>query len=170
MLHRRLRRLDALSAQRIHANDIPKLIRAIEIAVRGRGRASAQPAPQPIEGFHIRKVGLFPPRAELYARLDKRCEQMFEHGLIEECQSILARGYPASVKPFESIGYAQAMQVLAGTISREDAIADMQMQTRRYAKRQMTWFRRERDLHQLEGFGSEPHIRAAALEWVAAVR
>jgi tRNA dimethylallyltransferase len=167
VLHRLLRRIDRLSAVRIHAHDTPKLIRAIEIARKGASAKSAQTPAQPLEGFRIRKVGLFPPREQLYQNIEQRCEQMFSGGLVEECQSILERGIPPTVKPFEAIGYAQAMRVIAGTLLVPEALAETKMQTRRYAKRQTTWFRREHGLFRIEGFGSEAASQERAHEWLA---
>ena len=169
VLFRLLRRVDPPSAARIHANDRPKLIRAIEIGWSGPGTASTQPERTPLEGFTICKIGLFPPRDELYRRLDRSCEAMFAHGLIEECESILARGYAASAKPFEAIGYVQALAVIEGKLSRQDALADMQMQTRRYAKRQLTWFRRDPGVHRVEGFGSDAATQQAALRIIGEI-
>jgi tRNA dimethylallyltransferase len=91
---------------------------------------------------------------------------MFENGIIDETQSILDRGFPADSKPFESIGYKQALQVIRGQLSVSQAIYHARMETRRYAKRQMTWFRREPDLEIFKGFGDDPAIQAVVLERV----
>ena len=88
---------------------------------------------------------------------------MFEHGLVEEVRRILALGFPPACKPFESHGYKQAMQLIEGELSPRDAVFYAQRNTRHYAKRQITWFRRERELQWLKGFGDAPHIRQAAL-------
>ena len=167
VLHRLLRRLDRASALRIHSNDIPKLIRAIEIAQKGGFAKSAQAPAQPLEGFRVRKIGLFPPREQLYQNIEQRCEQMFRVGLVEECRAILGRSIPRTAKPFEAIGYAQALRVIEGTLTVAEALDDTKMQTRRYAKRQATWFRREPGLFRIEGFGSEAVSQQRAREWLA---
>jgi tRNA dimethylallyltransferase len=103
----------------------------------------------------------------LYYKLDQRTEQMFRIGLVEETQSILARGFPASVKPFESHGYRQALQMLNGELSFKDAVFYAQRNTRRYAKRQMTWFRQEACMEWHAGFGDEARIEQAVLDRVS---
>lgn len=162
-LHRLLRRLDAASASRIHANDVPKVTRALEIRLRGAHPASEQPPRDALTGFRVLKIGLLPPREELYQRLDRRCEAMFEQGLVEETAAILALGYDRGLKPFESLGYKQALAVLEGRMTRDAALAETQQQTRRYAKRQMTWLRGEAGLCQLAIFGDDPAALPAVL-------
>lgn len=165
-LHRMLRRLDRESAARIHANDTPKLIRALEVCLRARRPMSElfreTKGAGRLEGFRPIKIGLDPPRRLLYERINRRAETMFRAGLIEEVQAILARGVPPTAKPFQSHGYREALEVLAGRLTVEQAIATTQLRGRRYAKRQMTWFRREKDLHWLPGFGSDPAARSEA--------
>ena len=167
-LHRILRRLDRTAADRIHANDHNKLIRAIEICllarrpateIFGRGRA-------PLEGFHILKIALNPPRAALHARIATRTRAMFEGGLVEEVQRLLQSGVPKGAKAFESIGYKQALEVLNGTMSREQAIELTTIATRQYAKRQCTWYRQEDNLHRISGFGGESEVLTLARELV----
>jgi tRNA dimethylallyltransferase len=165
-LHRLLRRLDPPSAARIHANDVPKVIRALEIFLKSAAPASAQPPRDALTGFRVLKIGLLPPREQLYGRLDGRCQSMFDQGLVEEAAGILAMGYSRELKPFEALGYAQALTVLDGRLSMAEAVAETQLRTRRYAKRQMTWFRREAGLHVVRGFGGDAETGAAALELV----
>jgi tRNA dimethylallyltransferase len=168
-LHRILRRLDPKTAARIHPNDLPKTIRAVEICLATRQSASEVFAAgrDALEGFRVLKIGLFPDRDQLYKRLETRMERMFEAGLIEETQSILARGYPTTCKPFESIGYKEAMQAIRGEITPRDALFYARRETRRYAKRQMTWFRQEPNLEVFHGFGDDPAVAAAVTERVA---
>lgn len=109
------------------------------------------------------KLGLNPPRAELYAKLNQRSASMFEHGLLQETQALLDSGIPLCSKPLQSLGYRQAVQVLEGVYTVERAIEECQIKTRQYAKRQLTWFRSEPDLHWLPGFGSEPDTQQKAL-------
>ena len=155
-LHRLLQRLDPASAQRIHANDAPKLIRAIEICLATRRPLSATLADQkiardPLTGFRLLRIGLNPPRPALYDRLNQRCAAMFADGLVDETRDLLARFGP--IKALDSLGYRQALAVLAGTSSLKAAIEAAQQGHRNYAKRQLTWFRREPEVHWIEGFG-----------------
>ena len=105
-LHRFLRKQDPAAADRIHPNDHQKLIRAIEIV--GQGNA----AQQGLEGFRVLKIGLNPHRAALYEKLNQRCRWMFENGLLEETQALLASGIPPSAKALATLGYRQAVSVL----------------------------------------------------------
>lgn len=164
-LHRVLGRFDPAAAARIHANDLPKLTRAVEICLlAGKQASSVQAIPrQALKGFRALKLGLNPLRETLSRVLDERARRMFREGLTEEVRSILDRGVPPTAKPFESLGYKQALQCLRGEITPEQAVADTQTATRRYAKRQLTWFRREKDVIWLEGFGNDPHIVERAL-------
>jgi tRNA dimethylallyltransferase len=160
-LHRLLARLDAPSAGRIHANDTAKLIRAIEVCVAGRRPLSQVLARHPLTGFRLLRVGLNPARKELYERLNERCAAMFAAGLVEETRVLLKRF--GHVKALDSLGYRQSLAVQAGTLSVEAAIKEAQQGHRNYAKRQMTWFRREPDVRWIEGFGDKPEtLRAAA--------
>jgi tRNA dimethylallyltransferase len=153
VLHRLLRRLDAKAAERIHERDVPKTMRALEIRLLTGLPRKGQMAAEPLTDFAVRKLGLFPPRAELYEKLDRRAEWMFENGLVEEVEALLRRGVPEGAKPFASLGYRQALGVVLGSMTRAEALADMRQATRRYAKRQMTWFRHEPGVEAIEGFG-----------------
>jgi tRNA dimethylallyltransferase len=118
-------------------------------------------------GYRTLKIGLLPERDALYERLDVRCAEMFEGGLVEEVRHILSLGFPPASKPFESHGYKQALQLLQGELNPREALFYARRNTRNYAKRQITWFRREVGLEWLKGFGDAPEIRALALERVA---
>jgi tRNA dimethylallyltransferase len=168
-LHRLLRRFDSAAARKIHANDIPKVTRALEICLLTRQPASRlfERGRDALRGYRTLKLGLLPDREALNPRLDARCAWMFEHGLVEEVRGILALGFPPACKPFESHGYKQAMQLIQGELGPRDAVFYAQRNTRHYAKRQITWFRRERDLEWLKGFGDATDIRQAALRRVA---
>jgi tRNA dimethylallyltransferase len=161
-LHRLLVRLDPASAKRIHANDASKLIRAIEVCLAARKPLSQVLARDPLTGFRLLRIGLNPPRQELYARLNLRAAEMFAAGLVEETRSLLARYGP--VKALDSLGYRQALAVLAGTLSAEAAIEAAKKGHRNYAKRQLTWFRREPEVHWIAGFGDEPQTLREANE------
>jgi tRNA dimethylallyltransferase len=167
-LHRILRRLDAAAAARIHANDVPKVMRALEVCLLTRRPVSElfQQGRDSLRGYRTLKLGLLPDRDELYRRLDERCARMFEGGLVDEVRGILALGFPASSKPFESHGYKQALQLIEGELSPRDAVFYAQRNTRQYAKRQITWFRREPGLVWLRGFGADEEIQGEALRRV----
>jgi tRNA dimethylallyltransferase len=151
-----LARLDPASAARIHANDTPKLIRAIEVCVTARKPMSDVLARDPLTGFRLLRIGLNPPRTALYDRLNQRCAAMFAQGLIAESRTLLACYGP--IKALDSLGYRQALSVLLKGMSEKAAIAEAQQGHRNYAKRQMTWFRREPEVHWLEGFGDSKNI------------
>jgi tRNA dimethylallyltransferase len=168
-LHRLLRRFDPAAAVRIHPNDVPKIIRALEVRLltnRPVTRLFAE-GRNALEGYRTLKLGISPDRGALYERLDARCECMFRSGLIDEARNILAMGYAPEVKPFESLGYKQVLQIERGELSDKDAILDAQRNTRRYAKRQVTWFRREAEVEWLHGFGQEPLLQDNALKLVS---
>jgi tRNA dimethylallyltransferase len=165
-LHRLLGRLDPVSARRIHANDTAKLIRAIEVCLAARKPLSEVLGRDPLTGFRLLRIGLNPPRKALYERLDQRAAAMFAAGLTEETRGLLSRYGP--VKALDSLGYRQALAVLAGTLSAEAGVEAAQQGHRNYAKRQMTWFRREPEVHWLEGFGDEAEILRAAAKLVQA--
>jgi len=159
-LHRLLTRLDPVSATRIHANDAPKLIRAIEVCLAGRKPLSQVLARDPLVGFRLLRIGLNPPREALYQRLNARCAAMFAAGLVEETRQLIERYGP--VKALDSLGYRQARGVVDGTLTLEKAIEAAQQGHRNYAKRQMTWFRREPDVYWIESFGDAAEAIAAA--------
>lgn len=162
-LHRILQRLDSAAAGKIHPNDVPKLIRAIEVCLASRQKMSElwQEGRDPLRGFRILRLGLDPDRAALYSRINDRARVMFETGLIEETRKLLEK-YGASARPMSSLGYKQAAQLVRGELPRERALEAVQQAHRNYAKRQMTWFRRERDVTWLAGFGDEPQIQQRA--------
>jgi len=116
----------------------------------------------PLQGFRILRIGLDPDREALYERINSRARDMFLHGLVEETRALQER-YGGSARPLSSLGYKQAAQYLAGEFSLEQAIAAAQQGHRNYAKRQITWFRREPDVHWLHGFGSEHQVQQQAL-------
>lgn len=155
---------DPLAAARIHPNDRQKLIRALEMTILSGEAASAlQGRPRDaLTGVRVVKLGLNPPRTQLNERLNVRCISMFDHGLIEETASLLAAGYAAGSKALQSLGYKQAVMVLTAGASRASALAECQLKTRQYAKRQLTWFRREPDVRWLTGFGDDKTIQNEA--------
>jgi tRNA dimethylallyltransferase len=170
-LHRVLRRLDPTAAERIHANDTAKLIRAIEVCLASRSRMSdlwQQRGRDPLTGFRVLRLGLNPAREKLYQRINLRAQQMFDDGLAEETKALLERyGGSGKAPPLDSLGYKQAGEFLRGELTREQAVAAAQQGHRNFAKRQMTWFRREPEVTWLEGFGDDPVISGQAAELVS---
>lgn len=168
-LHRILLRLDRASAEKVHANDIPKLIRAIEVCLGSRQKMSElwQQGRDRLRGFRIVRLGLDPERSALYDRINQRALQMFDGGLIEEAKSLLEK-YDDTARPLTSLGYKQAVQLLRGELTREQALQAAQQAHRNYAKRQRTWFRREPNVTWLKGFGDDAEIQQEALRCVAA--
>ena len=170
-LHRVLQRMDRESAQKIAAADEQKLIRAIEVCSLAKRRLSEvhRTGQKPLEGWRAVKVGLAPEREKLYERVHARTDDMLRAGWLEEVQDLLQIGIPEGAKAFDFIGYRELRGVLRGETKLEDARAAIQQATRRYAKRQMTWFRREKGVTWLNGFGDEERIRQEALETLRAV-
>jgi tRNA dimethylallyltransferase len=163
-LHRILRRLDPTAAGRIHENDTPKIIRALEVRIAAGRPASDLYAEglRPLQGFKVVQIGLQPPREELYAVLNRRCEQMLASGLVEEVQQLLQQ-YPENSKPFEALGYKQVVQHLRGHLTYSQALEDMRQKTRNYAKRQWTWFKKDNRVSWIPGFGHSPEVQQTAL-------
>jgi tRNA dimethylallyltransferase len=164
-LHRLLRRLDPAAASRIAARDTQKIIRAIEMRllggkpvgeIHGAGR-------NPLEGYKVTKIGLNPPREALYARINARTVQMLHAGWVQEVRNLMAMGLPPTAKPFQFIGYSELRRHIEGEVSEQSATEKIQQTTRQFAKRQLTWFRRENNVGWLVGFGDDPAIVSAAL-------
>jgi tRNA dimethylallyltransferase len=168
-LHRILTRIDPAAAALIHANDTPKIIRAIEVTLAARRPMTKQweQGREPLTGYRVLRLGLNPPRAGLYARINARAAEMFDRGLVEETTQ-LVEIYGFECRALTSLGYAQAVDVLRGELTRDQAVALAAQGHRNYAKRQLTWFRKEPDLHWLPGFGSDDDIIQQATTLVAA--
>jgi tRNA dimethylallyltransferase len=165
-LHRILKRLDPKAAAKIHANDTPKVIRAIEVCLASRERMSElwKQGRDPLTGFRILRIGLNPERNELYTRINERARRMFDNGLVEETRRLL-ECYPGAWA-LSSLGYRQAAQYLRGEIDLKLAIWAAQQAHRNYAKRQMTWFRREPEVQWLAGFGDDSRVQELAVKEV----
>jgi tRNA dimethylallyltransferase len=168
-LHRILVRLDPAAAARIAPRDVAKIIRALEVRL-----LTGKPITElhrlgrpPLEGHHAVKVGLAPPRAALYQRIERRVDAMLAAGWLEEVKRLVESGIPSGAKPFQFIGYGELRTHLAGVITRDAAVAAIRQATRRYAKRQLTWFRKEQGVRWFEGFGDDPRIAAGVVEYLA---
>jgi tRNA dimethylallyltransferase len=159
-LHEVLTRLDPEAAARIAPRDTPKIIRAIEVCVlSGKPISELHRAGRPrLEGYRPIKIGLAPPRAELYQRIERRVKKMLAAGWQEEVRRLVEAGIPLKSKPFQFIGYSQLRSHLGGVVNLEEAVKSIRQATRRYAKRQLTWFRKEPNAHWLAGFGDDPAI------------
>jgi len=169
-LHRILARLDRESASRIEPADAQKVIRAIEIrllsgepasTLHRRGRAG-------LEGYRVIKIGLMPPRAALYERIEQRVNMMLELGWLDEVKRLLSQGIAPTTKPFGFLGYAQLQDVLGGKMDLGEAVRQIQQATRRYAKRQITWFRKEPNVLWIENFGDNSVAQTQAYRLIAA--
>lgn len=168
-LWRVLERLDRKAASSIHPHDVPKLVRAIEVSLIASRPITEQwqETVEPLQGFRMLTLGLDPPRESLYARINSRARKMFAAGLVEEVQGLLQCGVPRSARPFGALGYAQCVRYLDGECSHEEAIESTAVQTRRYAKRQLTWFRhRTPGIRWVQDFGDAPEAIAQAADLV----
>jgi len=165
-LHRILKRLDPAAAANIHLNDTPKLVRALEVCLSSRRPITElwRQGRDPLRGFRILRLGLNPERNALYTRINERARRMFDAGLVEETKCLLEK-YPGAWA-LSSLGYKQAAQYLRGEIDLKLAIWAAQQAHRNYAKRQVTWFRREPGVHWLAGFGDEARVQEEAVREV----
>ena len=165
-LHRILQRRDPESAGKIAPTDEQKLIRAIEVCFLTNKPLSQvhRAGRKPLEGWRAIKIGLMPERDALYEKIHARTDAMLARGWMEEVRRLTEHGVPVSAKAFDFIGYRELRKVLASQMELPEARAAIQQATRRYAKRQITWFRREQDVKWLTGFGDDPVIQKRALE------
>ena len=169
-LHRVLQRLDPEAARKIVPADEQKLIRAIEVCILARKPISAvhSAGRVPLEGWRVLKAGLTPPREKLNERINARTEAMLEQGWMREVQALLDRGPSENSKPFDFIGYRELRAVLRGETTLQEAREAIHQATRRYAKRQLTWFRKEPGVQWFSGFGDDAAVQASVLEWLQA--
>lgn len=170
-LHRVLSRLDPAAAAKIHSNDTPKLLRAIEVCLASRTKVSElwKQGRNPLLGFRILRLGLDPDRNDLYERINQRAQRMFDGGLVEETQGLLEK-YGPSVRSLGALGYKQAMALLRGEINRQSAVSAAQQAHRNYAKRQLTWFRREPDVIWISGFGDDARVQHEAIRKITEIQ
>jgi tRNA dimethylallyltransferase len=166
-LHRILKRVDPVAAEAIHPNDAPKLIRAIEVCLTARRPITDlwQAGREPLRGFRILRIGLNPERNALYTRINRRAEEMFSSGLVEETRRLWQK-YGDRASALTSTGYRQVMQHLRGEIDAKLMLWAAQQAHRNYAKRQITWFRREPQVNWLSGFGDDADVQHRAVELV----
>jgi tRNA dimethylallyltransferase len=167
-LFRVLQRLDLEAARKIAPADEQKLIRAIEVCLLAKRPVSEvhRSGRTPLEGWRPLKIGLRPPREALYERIQARTDAMLERGWMDEVRALVNSGLVENAKPFDFIGYRELRGVLRGEFTVDQARAAIQQATRRYAKRQLTWFRREPGVYWCEGFGDEGQVQRQALQWL----
>jgi len=170
-LHKLLSRFDPAAAEKIHPHDTPKLIRGIEVCLASREKMSElwQRGRDPLVGFRILRFGLDPSREALYARINQRAEQMLREGLVEETGKLIEK-YGNRARPLSSLGYKQAAEFLRGDLTSEQTLPAIQQAHRNYAKRQITWFRREPEVLWFNGFGEDPQIQRKVARWLCPVR
>jgi tRNA dimethylallyltransferase len=159
-LHQLLSRLDPAAAARIFANDRQKLVRALEVCLLA-GKPLTQVhrgGREGLQGYRPLKIGLHPPRPELYQRIRQRVETMLARGWIDEVSALVREGTPASAKPFEFIGYRELRAHVEAGAPLSLTMEAISQATRHYAKRQLTWFRREPQVRWFAAFGDSPEL------------
>lgn len=166
-LYRLARHVDPKAAERIQPRDQVRIVRALEVYfVSGRPISAWQSQPSPLKGFKIIKIGLGPPRAALYDRINRRVEAMFSGGLLDEIRWLLEQGHDPASRAFTPLGYKQGLAFLRAQMSLEEAISETQTQTRRYARRQLIWFRKDPAVRWLPYFGQDLRAEEGALHLI----
>jgi tRNA dimethylallyltransferase len=170
-LHRMLARLDAPSARAIAPRDVAKIVRALEIYFQARQPRSELFAAgrDRLQGYDVTKVGLMPSRPELYTRIEQRVEHMLAAGWLDEVRRLLQR-FPPTAKPFGFLGYRQLVAHVRGELTLKEAVKKIKHETRQFAKRQMTWFRKEPDVRWFPGFGDDPAIQRDLFAYLGKLR
>jgi len=165
-LHRVLTKFDPAEAAQLNPRDWPRVQRAIEFNLQTGERISGR---RPMRGQvpefadRIQVFALNPPRDELYARINARTEQHFANGLVDEVQRLLAAGVPANSNALGAHGYRRVVEYLRGERDLDNAMEQTKLDVRHYAKRQMTWFRREPGVEWIDGFGDDPQMQTTVL-------
>ncbi len=171
-LYRRLAQVDPPSAERLNAGDLLRIVRALEVyMLAGRPLSEFQRE----HAFQDRpyvtlKIGLMPERETLYQRIDERAGRMLAEGLLAESRALLDQGYEPGLKSLQTIGYREAILHLQGKLSLEEAIALIQRDTRRYAKRQLTWFRRDSSIIWVDSLAESVKIRKLIEHFMLRIR
>ena len=168
-LHRLLARLDPESAARLAPRDYSRVVRALELRV-ATGRPASQlhaqlprRSPAPDIAARVRVIALAPPREALYERINARADAMFAAGLVDEVRGLLAAGLPPDAKALGAHGYRRVVEYLLGQRSLESAVEQTKLDTRHYAKRQMTWWRGTPGVFWIEEFGTSERALQEAL-------
>ena len=162
-LYQRLQRIDPITAQRVHPHDLFRIIRALEVWECKGQPISALQSDHDFKDrpFQPLKIGLRRPRPELYERINSRVEEMMTQGLLEEVRELLSRGYGPNLKSMQALGYRHMVQHLINGVGITEAVRTMKRDTRRYAKRQMTWFRRDQEINWFHPREKEDIVRLA---------
>ena len=168
-LHRWLVRRDPESGDRIMPRDIPRIVRALEVYLLTGKRLTDNfnSGRNALQGYAIHKLGLNPPRDELYRRVNQRVLEMLDAGWIDEVRRLLETGISPHSQAFAALGYRRVVEYLQGGLAHEEMVLRIQADTRHYAKRQWTWFRRDPQVRWFEGFGSCTALQEAAAVWLA---
>ena len=167
-LHLVLRRFDPASAMRIQPRDQKRIVRALEVfCITGRPLTEhfAETA-SPIPDMDVMPIGLTLPAVQLAARVARRVDEQFARGLLDEIRALLAKGVPDSARPFGGLVYRQALEHLRGLRDEPATRALIVQENRRYAKRQLVWFRKEPGLTWFDGPGDSPATEASVLSWL----
>ena len=168
-LHRMLNRIDPRAGSHISPRDWSRSMRALEFFFQTGRRISdeqAETPPPPEFTARLRVLALAPPREELYERINLRAEAMFAEGLVEEVQALIAAGVPPTAKAFQAHGYRRVVEYLQGRRTREDALNQMKLDTRHYAKRQLSWWRTWPGVKWINGFGDEDEAFKEASDYL----
>jgi tRNA dimethylallyltransferase len=151
-LLRRLAEVDPETAGRLHANDQVRIIRALEVYLQTGLPISRYRSEHDFTGdyYDYLKIGIAVERGELYRRIEERVERMLAEGFLAEVRGLLERGFTAGLKPFRAIGYKELCAYLAGAYPLDEAVRLIKRDSRRYAKRQLTWFKQEKEIYWVE--------------------
>lgn len=151
-LYQRLKTVDSITASQLHSHDTYRIIRALEVYERTGSPISVlrQKHLFQEEPYRVLKIGLILQRGQLYSRIDRRVDEMMERGLKEEVHWLLEMGYSPSLKSMQALGYKQMVKHLLGVCDLSKAIRNIKRDTRRYAKRQITWFKANSQIHWAE--------------------
>jgi tRNA dimethylallyltransferase len=163
-LHRLLRHKDPEAAARIEVRDRVRVVRALEVFWRSGRPLSRhfEDTPSPLVGVSVKTIGLNPPREALRRAVDARTRWMFAQGLLEEVRRLLEH-HPDTLRPLQAIGYREAVGVVRGRLTEDEAQRDIVVSTMRYAKRQMTWFRHQETV---DWFASPEEAAPEAAAWL----
>ncbi|MCI8336290.1 MAG: tRNA (adenosine(37)-N6)-dimethylallyltransferase MiaA [Peptococcaceae bacterium] len=175
-LHQQLAALNPERAREIHANNIKRVIRALEIETAKKQQALLPEKKEetgkftPSSAYDLILIGLSMPRELLYARINKRVDIMMEQGLLDEVKGLLASGYDKELNAMQGIGYRQLVAYLEGLMTLEEAISLIKRDTRRFAKRQMTWFRKDARIQwfDVSAYPNQAHLTEAVWQYIAA--
>ncbi|WP_312890817.1 tRNA (adenosine(37)-N6)-dimethylallyltransferase MiaA [Paenibacillus endophyticus] len=151
MLHARLAAIDPPAAERLHPNDLRRVIRALEVFhMTGQTFSEQQAGQSKVSPYELCIIGLTMDRAELYRRIEQRVDLMMEQGLVEEVRLLLEREMPPAAVAMQGLGYKEIAEYLQGNCTLEAAVERLKRDTRRFAKRQLSWFRHMNDIHWID--------------------